>query len=348
MVNRLGSFFAAWVLALSAFSFGFAQEEQDTETQTGGSENADEYLVWLADEKGRVTTYWLSTAKGSTPITQAKAGMFIIQGAWLHALEYKERHFFCCDCSSAKQWPDDKNSVCPPQEEQATNLYLQLRSLLDGQTRTVVAPLSEEEKVNLWYFKGELHFRGAAGGYLFLTSSQDIAYCQAFHPNMTWRMIVWDAKADAAVTLPMLIDDSQIIKEAAERAFRDLQVNEWITATKAEELELVAIYPHYDASRNLRLTLQFITETCYTDSDYLWSTYTRSALVDIEAPISFRGRQAPPDAVVHFLNIHGREQLLGWMPVTLDEAAALECRKAFVKAEARDMIYSPMLPAQQP
>jgi len=349
VLHRMRSFFAAWLLALSAISFSYAQEDPNTETQEENDGNADTFLIWLSDDKGRITTYWFSTTRNTAPTVQAKTGLFLITRNKLHALEYKKRRFSCCDCN---QWMEelqhDEEVVCPPKKKKTSNFYLLLQSLTDQDTLTLIAPLSEAETVNLGDFEDELRLRGVVGQYLFLTQSRYLSHCMSAHGHASSRMILWDAAKGEKVDPRMLFKDDPQLKEAANRALQAFRADKIVTAKTTKDLELAAIYPRYDETGRLRITWQFTAKVCYADSDWLWSSYTRSTWVEGDAPAVFRENRVPPPAVTGFLKSHHRDQLVGWAPLTLNEAEEMEYRKALSKAEAREIMLFPLSPMRQP
>jgi hypothetical protein len=122
---------------------------------------------------------------------------------------------------------------------------------------------------------------------------------------------MWDAEAGKPVEMLGDVPDKPGLAKRAVEKFGDDDPS--IPPEDKSSPELVQILPVYGPRGVLRLDAQLTRGDCYACSDGLWSSYSRSVMVETNwMPERFTSFATPPVAVKVFLERHPTFTLYGW------------------------------------
>jgi hypothetical protein len=248
-------------------------------------------LVWGKTAKAEPKTYRLLD-DGSGHVIDERPGIWIHTSKGELGLVLETKQIALSGCSIDET---------PPQRGQGTLTIVELRSPDGRAEQTLLGAGFDEFDVNDLEHGAEV--LGTIGSVVFLNEHTYVYACGA-HGNTTAGFFAWDAELGKAIDLFAAVPNQDVLSKKANALINaesgdDASVDDDVLPT------IVQLLPVYSARGALRLDAQWMRSACYACSDGLWSSYSRSAILETGfLHPRFASYAVPPVSIKVFLEAH--------------------------------------------
>lgn len=248
-------------------------------------------LVWGRTAKEEPRTYRVSD-DGSGHVIDERPGIWLNTSKGELVLHIETKQIELSGCSIDET---------PPQRGQGTLSIVELRTP-DGRTaQTLLGAGFDEFDVNdLEHGAAVL---GTIGSVVFLNEHTYVYACGA-HGNTTAGFLAWDAEIGKAIDLLADVPNQAVLAKKA-NALINAEAGDDASVDDDVLPEIVQLLPVYSGRGVLRLDGQWMRSACYACSDGLWSSYSRSAILETGfLPPRFASYAVPTVSIKVFLETH--------------------------------------------
>ncbi len=270
---------------------------------------AHDILYWIADERGRAETVWLTgTAHGAKVLGRAP-GITLAAGPRVWRLVRDTRQIAGSEQTSFRP---ERYTIVPFDFEVADLVELSDArrvplGIFTGPSQPDI-PIGTEledpdvEAVGPAEFDHTVSLTFSAGPYLFVRSSSYACYHGAAHGSADVGFEIIDLRTGTECDILSPEERSDLTQELSAKASAQLdqehgdrEVPEFDIPQDDPTPRLTMYYAHYDLDGKLELTYQFTRDTYYAASDNLWHDYTCSTRIPApRLPAALQGLAAAP------------------------------------------------------
>lgn len=274
-------------------------------------------LYWIADERGRAETLWITDTNGRPAILARAPGIMLAAGPHIWRLARDTRTVLGVEGRYDKDTDDDLGTVIAHEIDAAD--LIEVGGVLRVPLGICVEPSQPDitlgQLVHFTDARGPEDLRHtvditfSAGSYALIRSTRYYSYYMAAHGGFDASFTVLDLRTGEKCDLLTGDEHTEIIRELSALAVTQLDREhgaegdpmDIVGPPVPETPELTMQYAHYDLDGKLQLSHQFTRETCYAKSDNQWNDYTCSTRVPApRLPTSLQAMAVAPRLLQQF------------------------------------------------
>lgn len=265
-----------------------------------------EFLLWGKTGDEEPKTYRVA-ADGSGQVLGEEKEILIAtsKGELVFHLEPQKIVLDGCDIEGGAPPPDTPKG-------EGTLMVAELRTTGGDVAQTVIGA-AYSGSVDVGEMEHSVILLGSVGSVLFLHQRTYIYACGAHGMTMA-EFSMWDAEAGKPIGMLADVPDKPGLgKKAVEKLGPDGDDDPSAPPEEKTLPDLVQIMPVYGPRGALRIDAQLTRWDCYACSDGLWTSYSRSVMVETNwIPERFAPFVTPPVSVKVFLERHPNFELGGY------------------------------------
>lgn len=249
-------------------------------------------LYWIADDRGRAETVWLTSTDRGVKVIDRAPGIALAAGERVWRLARETRQFAGCDVLFGGEEVILKVAALPVDAADLVEVGGGLRVPLGLFTEPsdLDIPIGTEldfpEETATSEFDHSVLVTFSAGPFLFVRSTQYAYTFEAAHGSTGVGFDILDLRSGGACDLLSANERADLEQELSGIALAQLRSEHGDGAVSDFDIEpdvkpptLTMYYAHYDIEGKLQLSYQFTEETFYASSDNQWDDYTWSTRV---------------------------------------------------------------------
>ncbi len=274
-------------------------------------------LYWIADERGRAETVWISETNGRPAILARAPGIVLIAGSRIWRLARETRTVIGVEGRYDEDTNEDLGNIIAHEIDAAD--LVEVGGVLRVPLGICVDPSQPDipvgQQVDLIDAPGPedlghtVDITFSAGFYALIRSSRYYCYSMAAHGGYDASFAVLDLRTGEECDLLTAEERAEIIRDLSATAVfqldreHDAESDPMDVAGPPipEPLEMTMHHAHYDIDGKLQLSHQFTRETYYANSDNQWHDYTCSTRVPApRLPASLQAMAVAPRLLQQF------------------------------------------------
>jgi hypothetical protein len=214
-------------------------------------------VVWIEDESGKKTSYWIQGKNYEFGIVAMHPELVFPIGESLWLWQENEVVLPLCDCNAWRL--QDFKGACPDTLETGSRTVILFTNLNTGEEETLeIGPnidFSRADKIG--EFSSEVELLASVGPYLFIQYREEAYTCMAGDSLQTQGFIVFDMETRQVTDILSDSERKKIAENEQKTAFEIMSDDNLVSVRGAEDLELTGIIPSYHPSYGAAISYQF-------------------------------------------------------------------------------------------
>ncbi|MFZ5479690.1 MAG: hypothetical protein ACOZNI_23200 [Myxococcota bacterium] len=303
------------------FAFGFTscplgQKAEDVAGDAGPSPHGTQFLVWKLDGT-RSSTTWVREGDGAL---HTRTGIFLGGGGrlWKWATAQTTTPALDCGCYDPYDLPPREDLREAKRKACTRDVPLDALAVEEVTGDRVISALGEppDDGGDPELFEGRVKRAymplGSVGKWLFVARREERMGCTDSNANVRWAFATIDLEAGVEAGLLSPSDTNQVENVEKTRAAQSLCAPPDCFKPDPAKVRFALMRPAWSPEKDLKLTLQYVTDAVLGSPDGLWDSGTRSTKLEAaELPEKLRAYEKTPAPVKQFW-ITGAPEAGGW------------------------------------